>query len=124
MRYFSFVRTPTLMLSLALSLAACANRAATAPVPGSLNTYDAYAFRVLADTQAALNAFKADVASGKVAGTPAIVKALNAAISDYDLANSIYQAWHAAGATGSTSALAVALTNIQTSMSELVGGVK
>lgn len=99
--------------------AACHKNVATAPVPGQLNTFDAYAYRVLADAQAAINDFKGSVTSGKVAETPAIKTALNQAIQDYDLAMVTYQAWHAAGGTGATAPVANAITAVQTDISNI-----
>lgn len=108
------------LLPVLIIFTGCANKnVVTAPVPGSLNTYDAYAFRVLADTQAALNAFKADVASGKVAETPAIKSTLNQTIADYNIAEAVYQAWHTAGGTGSTTSLASSIATVQSDVSSL-----
>jgi hypothetical protein len=107
-----------LLLAVTFSFVGCA-KTVTAPVPGQLNTFDAYAFRVLADTQAALNAFSADVTSGKVTETPAIKSGLNTAINDYNIAEATYQAWRAAGATGSTVALAKQVATVQSDFTTL-----
>lgn len=96
---------------LSISMAGCAKRAVV-PVPGQLNTFDAYAYRVLADAQAALNDFKASVTSGKLSETPTLKTVLNQAITDYDSANTVYQAWHSAGGTGSTVQIAMALDKL------------
>jgi hypothetical protein len=92
----------------------------TAPVPGQINTYDAYAYRVLFDTQAAINAFKADVSSGKVAETATIKSALNQAIADYNIAEAAYQVWHAAGGGGSTTSLTAAIAKVQGDITNIV----
>ena len=47
-----------LLLFLLLPLAGCPNQAAKAPVPGSINTLDAYAFRVVGDAHAAIMSIK------------------------------------------------------------------
>lgn len=104
----------------------CANRAATVPVPGSINTYDAYSFRILADAQAALNAFKSDVSSGKVPETPTLKSVLNQAIADYDTAETVYKAWHAVGGSTSASATApvtAAINKVQSDISSIANQV-
>lgn len=112
-----------LALSLTVFSSGCAKRV-VAPVPGQLNTFDAYSFRVLADTQAAINAFKADVQSGKVTETPTIKTTLNMAITDYNAADAAYQAWHAIGGTGSTTALAAQISKLTVDVAAISGGVK
>ena len=99
------------LLSIVIVAAGCAKHV-TAPVPGQLNAFDAYAYRVLADAQAAINDFKASIASGKVAETPTLKTVLNQAITDYNAANMAYQAWHAAGGTGMTAPIAAALNQL------------
>jgi hypothetical protein len=97
---------------------ACAKRA-VAPVPGQLNTFDAYAYRVLADAQAAINDFKASVASGKVPETPTLKTVLNQAITDYNAANMAYQAWHAAGGKGPTAPISAALNQMNADITNI-----
>jgi hypothetical protein len=92
---------------------------AVAPVPGQLNTFDAYAYRVLADAQAAINDFKSSVTSGKLPETPTTKAALNQAITDYNLANIAYQAWHSGGGTGSTSTVNGPLNILQNDIATL-----
>ena len=41
-----------------LMLTGCANRAAQAPVPGAIDTYDAYAYRVTQDAAAVIHSVK------------------------------------------------------------------
>lgn len=98
-------RTLTLCLFL-IGCVGCANRAATAPVPGSLNSTDAAFYRVLYDAQAALNQFRADVVSGKVTETPTLKATFNQATTDYNAAESVFQIWRAAGASSAASATA------------------
>lgn len=102
-----------------MALAAGCAKHVVAPVPGQLNTFDAYAYRVLSDAQAAINDFKGSVTSGKVAETPTIKNALNQAIQDYNLAMATYQAWHAAGGTGSTTPVSNAITSVQTDINNI-----
>lgn len=106
----------------------CANHPASAPipVPGQLNTFDAYAFRVLYDAQAALSAFSEDVQSGKVPAATVKVP-LNQAITDYDAAETTYKVWRAAGGSTATSATApvtAALTKVQSDITAIAGGAK
>jgi len=110
------------VVAIAMGVTGCATKAVVAPVPGQINTFDAYAFRVLADAQAAINAFKADVQSGKVTETPAIKAALNQAITDYDAAEAAYQIWHATGGAGSTAALTVQINKLPTDIAITAGG--
>ncbi len=104
---------------IAMTLATGCAKKAVAPVPGQLNTFDAYAYRVLADSQAAINDFKASVASGKVAETPALKTVLNQAITDYNAANMAYQGWHAAGGGGMTAPIAAALNQMNADITNI-----
>ena len=92
---------------------------AQAPVPGQLNTFDAYAYRILADAQAAINDFKASVTSGKVTETPAVKTGLNDAINAYNAANVAYQAWRASGGTGSTTPVTQSLNSLQAAINNV-----
>lgn len=49
--------TLAVLLLLALTLG-CANRAAQAPVPGAVNSFDAWAFRIVDDSDASVHAAK------------------------------------------------------------------
>lgn len=102
--------TITVILSciFVLGTVAC-HKTVVAPVPGQLNTFDAYAFRVLADAQAALESFKASPS----AQTPAVKTVLNQAIADYNIAEVTYKAWHASGGTGDTAPVAAAIGKVQ-----------
>lgn len=88
-------------------------------MPGQLNTFDAYAFRVLADAQAAINDFKASVTSGKVTETQAVKAGVNDAINAYNAANVAYQAWHAAGGTGPTTPVTQQLNSLQAAINNV-----
>jgi hypothetical protein len=108
-----------------LTLTVACHKTVTAPVPGQLNTFDAYAYRVLADAQAAINDFKASVAAGKIVETPTLKTVLNQAITDYNVANAAYQGWHAAGGNGPTAPVAAALNQVNadiTNVSAQAGG--
>lgn len=99
------MKIPVLLLSICL-LAGCANKAVQAPVPGQINSFDATSFRVLSDAQAAIDSVKTDVAAGKVTLTDAQKKVFNQVVSDYNLGEASWQAYHS-GATSDT----VGLTN-------------
>lgn len=99
---------------LLLATVAC-HKTVTAPVPGQINTFDAYAYRVLFDAQAAINSFKGSPSAQE----PAVKTYLNKAIVDYDIAESAYQAWHAAGGTGSTAAITQSITQVQTDITNI-----
>lgn len=106
------------ILILAIATTGC-QKTVTAAVPGQINTFDAYAYRVLADAQAAINDFRASVTSGKLTETPTIKAALNQTITDYNAANLAYQAWHAAGGKGSTTSVNTALNQVQNDIATL-----
>ena len=97
---------PALVL---LTLATGCTKTVVAPVPGQLNTFDAYVYRVLYDSQAALNSFK----SSPSATNPSVKPILNQAIADYDIVEAAYQVWHAAGGTGSTAAIQQGVAKLQ-----------
>src|SRR5437660_6631580 len=107
-----------LLLVMIVMTSACAKHV-VAPVPGQLNTFDAYAYRVLADAQAAINDFKASVASGKMPETPTLKTVLNQAITDYNSANVVYQAWHAAGGTAPTTPIAAAINQLNADITNI-----
>jgi hypothetical protein len=44
---------------------------------------------------------------------------LNQAISDYDIAESAYQVWHAAGGTGATTAITQGITKVQSDIAAI-----
>jgi hypothetical protein len=106
-------RSLVVALALALSLAGlgCANKAATAPIPGAINSFDQMSYQTLMDAQAGINAIKADIASGKVTLTATQKTVLNQSIQDYDLAQAAWQVYHS-GATSNTAALTAAINQI------------
>jgi hypothetical protein len=98
-----------LAIALLITLTVACHKTVTAPVPGQLNTFDAYAYRVLFDSQAAINSFKASPS----AQVPAVKTVLNQAISDYNIAEGAYQAWHATGGSGDTTTISNAISRVQ-----------
>lgn len=109
-------------LSLLVVTLACHTKITT--VPGQLNTFDAYAFRVLMDAQAAIQDFKFSIEKAQLPDTPQTKNALNQAINDYNLAEAAYQAWHASGGTGSTSTVNGPLNILQNDIATLPMGAK
>lgn len=97
------------LILLTIVLAGCVKNV-VAPVPGQLNTFDAYAYRVLYDAQAAINSFKTSAS----ASNPSVKPILNQTIADYDIAESAYQVWRAAGGTGPTTAITQSIAKVQT----------
>jgi len=91
------------LLLLSLSLAGCAAKSpVTAPVPGSINSFDALSYRTLMDAQAAIQSVKG---SALATQQKAVV---NQAIQDYNVAEAAWQAYHA-GATSNPAALTAAI---------------
>ena len=100
----------------------CAKKA-TAPVPGSINSFDSMSYQTLMEAQAGINAVKSDVASNKVTLTPAQKTVLNQAIADYDLAQAAWHAYHA-GATADTAALTAAINQIVSDIAALASKIQ
>ena len=113
-----------LAIAVLLTLTVACHKTVTAPVPGQVNTFDAVTYRALSDAQAAINSFKADLSSGKVQETPAIKTALNQAITDYNAANALWQAYHASAGATATAPLAVAVNQLTTDTVNMTAGVK
>jgi len=98
----------TLLLALTLLAALGCAKKVSAPVPGSINSFDALSYQTLMDVQAAITAVKLDISSGKFAPTPAQKAVVNQAITDYDLAEAAWHAYHS-GATGDATGLSTAI---------------
>lgn len=103
MRFFS-------VLILCLTLTGCAKKV-SAPLPGSINSFDSISYQTLMDAQAAINAVKADVTAQKIVLSPAQKTVLNQAIQDYDIGQATWQAYHA-GATQDTAGLTAAINQL------------
>ena len=115
---------------------------ATAPVPGTINTFDAYAARVIGDSQEALLSAKAwelcsdaktapfvtfdGVTRECVAGAPEFPAAgrpiLFKAELSYNTALAASQTYHATGSTDST-VLAQAITQLGVAIGDLLNGI-
>lgn len=81
------------MLILAGSIG-CA-RKASAPHPGAVSNLDSYSYDILITEQAVLNQAKAEYAGGQI--PPSVKSFLNAAINQYNVAQSSWQTYHAGG---------------------------
>lgn len=106
-----------LAVSIGMGCTGCAKKAATAPVPGSINSLDAYAFRSVADAQAAIHSVKtweqcsahsfpasvdidgtAEPCDSKAGAFPEQHKSyLNTAINAYNVASGAAKAYHDGG---------------------------
>lgn len=129
-----------LVLSIILTVG-CA-KTVTAPVPGTINTFDAYAARSIGDAQAALIGAKTwELCSdGKFQPTVSFDGAMYAcdasagpfpaagrailfkAEQSYDLALAAAEAYHA-GATGDTTALTAALAQLGVDIANVLTGI-
>ena len=131
----------TIILLLTLMLAGCAKKA-TAPVPGTINTFDAYAARSVGDAQAALiagktwelcsdqgfpqtvtfdsNTYPCDKTAGPFpsAGRPYLFKAEQS----YNIALAAAQAYHS-GASSDTTGLTQALTALGIDIGNMLAGI-
>jgi len=111
-----------LVLALAAGMG-CAKKTVTAPLPGAINSFDQTSYQTLMDAQAAINAVKADAASGKVTLTATQKSVLNQAISDYDLAQASWSAYHS-GATADTAGLTSAINQIVADIAALASKIQ
>jgi lysozyme family protein len=82
-------------------------------------------YTTLMDAQAGINAVKADVSSGKVTLTATQKTVLNQAITDYDLAQASWLAYHSGATTdvtGLTSAINQIVADIAALATKIQGG--
>jgi hypothetical protein len=110
-----------LLICILLISVGCAKETPTPPVPGAINTFDSTSYRALMDAQAAINSFKADIASGKLTETPTIKTVLNQVIQDYDAADALWQQYHASAGTAAQPPVQAAITKLQTDINGLAG---
>lgn len=110
---------------LALSLLAgfgCAKKV-TAPLPGSINSFDSLSYQTLMDAQAAINAVKDDIADKKFTPTQAQKAVINQAIGGYDLAETAWHAYHS-GATADTAGLTAAINQLIADIAALASQIQ
>lgn len=132
----------SIVLSLCLVLAACANRPAQAPVPGSINALDAWSYRVVSDAGASIHSVKiweqcSDPTSPKtvvVDGTtencdptagpfPMQYKPqLNAAINSLNAASALAKAYHS-GASNDSAGLTAAINQLTSAITQLISQI-
>jgi hypothetical protein len=130
------------LLALALAFGVGCAKKSTAPVPGTINTFDAYAARTIGDAQQALvstkawefcsdqkfpaqvsfdgNSYPCDPAAGPFpsVGRPILYKAEQS----YNVALSAAQAYHS-GASSDTAGLTQALTQLGIDIGQLLTGI-
>jgi PBP1b-binding outer membrane lipoprotein LpoB len=134
------------VILLALSMVGCAKQPAQAPVPGSINVLDAWAFRSVSDASASIHSVKiweqcSDPSSPKtvnVDGTtencdptaspfPMKYKSdLNSAIQALNVASAAGKAYHS-GASNDTQGLTAAIAQLTAAITQLmshIGGSK
>lgn len=124
---------------LILLTTACAHKAATAPVPGSLNALDAWAYRIVADSTASIHSVKTweqcsannnpltikvddstETCDPKAGPFPMEYKGdLNSAINALNVAGSAGKAYHA-GASNDATGLTTAVNQLSASVTALV----
>lgn len=101
----------TLLLVLCLLFTGC-NKTAVPTHPGAISNVDSYAYDVLLVEQDVINTARADYMAGKL--PPAAKDLLNAAIAQYNVAQSAWQSYHASGGDA---------TALQTAINALIGAV-
>jgi hypothetical protein len=90
----------------------------THPDPGAGQRLDGTSYQTLMTAQATLNSLKASAA-----GLPSIKPVLNQAISAYDIAETSWQAYHAAATTANQAAVTRSLANLNGSLTALQSAV-
>ena len=113
------------LIPLALLMLICAGCAkqVSAPVPGSLNAFDATSYRTLMDAQAAIDSVKADVAKGVIVLGPTQKNVLNQAIADYNTAQASWHVYHS-GATADTVGLTNAINQLVADVANIVTQIR
>ena len=134
------------VMAMALGLGACQKRA-VAPVPGTINTFDAYAARAIGDAQEAILSAKAwelcSDAASQGAPVPSVTfdKETRACPVDqpafpaagrailfktelsYNVALAAAQTYHAGAAGGDTTVLTQALGQLSSAVADLLNGI-
>lgn len=128
-----------LALCIVVALTGCAKRAAQAPVPGSINTLDAWAFRMVSDASASIHSVKiweqcsdpsspkTVVVDGATENCDATAKPfpmqykpqLNLAITSLNTAAAYGKAYHS-GASNDAAGLTAAVTQLTTAVTQLL----
>lgn len=108
-----------LILTLCLLTAGCAAKNAVhTPIPGQVNDFDGTSYQTLMTAQATLNSLKASAA-----GLPNIIPVLDKAIASYNVAETAWQAYHAAATVQNQSAVTSSLASLNASLTALQGAV-
>jgi hypothetical protein len=109
------VITFVVLAVLSFGTVGCAKKAATVAIPGQINTFDGYAYRSLMDAQAAIDSFKQSTNNGATFTASQKVD-FNKIVQDYNVANALWQVYHA-GSTGNQAALTAAITTLVSDIS-------
>jgi Na+-translocating ferredoxin:NAD+ oxidoreductase RnfC subunit len=96
----------------------------TAPPTNSLNSTDATLFETLAPIHAFVASMQQQNQAGTITLTANDKVLLNQLIADVNAADLLYQAWHAAGATGATTQINAAITKAQTDQTTLNAAIQ
>lgn len=106
--------------------AACANRPASAPIPGAVNSFDSDTYLTLVTAKGIIDQVKVDLANNAfpAAWVANIKKAVNGAITAYNVADLSYQSYHAAALAGQATpaqqaAVGSAVTNLNSAVSSI-----
>ena len=132
--------------ALCIIMAGCAKQPAKAPVPGSINTIDAWAFRSISDASASIHSVKiweqcSDPTSPKTVNVDGTIENcdpttgpfpmqyksdLNTSIQALNIASAAGKAYHS-GASSDVQGLTNAVTQLTTAISQMMthlGGVR
>jgi hypothetical protein len=115
-----------LLLAVSLSAALLTGCAARQIHPGAANSFDSQVYDALIVSHSVIETCKADLANGVFSPTlaPKIKTALNDLIKAYDVADTVYQAYHTAAMAGTATtaqatAVSDAIQNVNNSTSAL-----
>jgi hypothetical protein len=104
----------------------CANRAATAPIPGAANQFDSNTYLALATAKGGIDQAKVELANGAFSATisPKVKEAINYAVQSYNIADVTYQAYHTAALSGQAtpaqqSAVQNSMNNLNTAVTNI-----
>jgi hypothetical protein len=113
--------TVGLLISTGLILVACKANPSAPPAPptGSLNSFDADTNTTLETLHAFVDSLVTQNNAGTVMLTATQKADLNQAVKYLNIADSTYQAWHAAGGTGATAPVTAAVTKAQNAKATL-----
>lgn len=112
-----------LAIFLALPLAGCKTVTYSLPA-GAINSADAVIYRTLADAHGFTAKVRSEVAAGKAKLTPAQTKVFNKLIDDLNVADVLYQAYHAGGAAANAASLTPAVNAVSSDLSTAMSQIQ